>query len=173
MGIMLFILPKPWKVLTSYSGYAAVGFLIAVLSLNPLKKLRPQWILITYLNRYRREMGVAAFSFATIHLICFIIKRGGILNTLPYALHPAIGPALLVAYPIFFLLAISSNEYSVKKLTFVKWKKLHKKVYIAEAFIIIHMFLIGQKMWAAILFTPLLILQFARKKIEKKKLSTN
>lgn len=162
MALMLVIDSKNWKVLTSYSGYFAVGFLITTLSLSPLKKLFPQWILITKLNRYRREFGVAAFSFATVHLICFIIKRGSIMKTLPYALHPAIGPVLLVAYPIFFFLAISSNQYSIRKLTFLKWKKLHKTVYFAEGAIVLHMSLVGQKLWAAILFVPLVFLQILR-----------
>lgn len=162
MGLMLVVDSQNWKVLTSYSGYFSVGFLVATLSLNPLKKLFPRWMMITKLNRYRRELGVAVFSFATIHMICFIIKRGSIMKTLPYALHSAIGPVLLVAYPIFFLLAISSNQYSIKKLTFLKWKKLHKTVYIAEGAVIIHMILVGQKLWAALLFTPLVVLQFIR-----------
>jgi sulfoxide reductase heme-binding subunit YedZ len=162
MGLMLVLDSKNWKILTFYSGYFAVGFLITTLFLNPLKKLFPQWIFITKLNRHRRELGVAAFSFATIHLICFVIKRGSIMKTLPYALHPAIGPVLLVAYPIFFFLAISSNQYSIKKLTFLKWKKLHKAVYLAEGAIILHMVLVGQKLWAAILFVPLVFLQTLR-----------
>lgn len=162
MGLMLVIDPKNWKALTPYSGYFAVGFLITTLALHPLKKLLPRWMLITKLNRYRQEFGVAVFSFATIHMICFIIKRGSIMKTLPYALHPAIGPVLLVAYPILFFLAISSNQYSVKKLTFVKWKKLHRYVYLAEAAIILHMILVREKFWATVLFTPLVMLQFIR-----------
>lgn len=162
MGLMLIVDSKNWKVLTSYSGYFAVGFLITTLALNPLKKLLPRWMLITKLNRYRRELGVAAFSFATIHMICFVIKRGSLMKTLPYALHPAIGPVLLVAYPILFSLAITSNQHSVKKLTFVKWKKLHRYVYIAEAAIILHMVLVGEKLWATILFIPLVVLQLIR-----------
>jgi sulfoxide reductase heme-binding subunit YedZ len=166
MALMLIIDSKNWKILTAYSGYFGVGFLITTLALHPLKKLLPQWIFITKLNRHRREFGVAAFSFATIHLICFIIKRGSVMKTLPYALHPAIGPVLLIAYPIFFFLAISSNRYSIKKLTFLKWKKLHKTVYCAEGAIILHMILVGQKLWAAILFMPLVFLQILR--IKKK-----
>lgn len=162
MGLMLITDPKNWKVLTSYSGYFAVGFLIVTLSLSPLKKLFPRWIFMTKLNRYRQQLGVAVFSFATIHLICFIIKRGSFIKVLPYALHPVIAPALLVAYPIFFLLAISSNQYSMKKLTFLKWKKLHRYVYVAEGATIIHIAFVGQKLWAAILFTPLVVLQFLR-----------
>lgn len=164
MGLMLIIDPSYWKLLTPYSGYFAVGFLITVLSLNPLKKLFPKWMLITYLNRHRQEFGVATFFYATIHMACFIIKRGGFMQTLPYVIHPAIAPVLIVAYPIFFLLAISSNQYSVKKLTFLKWKKLHKTVYIAEVAVIIHMILVWQIFWAALLFAPLVILQFIRKR---------
>jgi len=89
MAGMLIIDPGAWKVLTSYSGYTAVGFLVATLLLTPLKTLRPQWMFITKLNRHRRELGVAAFSYAVIHIACFIIKRGGFMNALPYALHPA------------------------------------------------------------------------------------
>lgn len=166
MASMLLIDPNYWEVLTPYSGYFSVGFLITVLSLNPLKKLFPKWMLITLLNRHRQEFGVAAFFYATIHLICFVIKRGGLMETLPYALHPAIAPVLLVGYPIFFLLAITSNKYSSRKLTFLKWKKLHKKVYIAEAAVIIHMILVWEWFWTAVLFVPLLSLQLLR--IKKK-----
>lgn len=164
MALMLIINSNNWKVLTSYSGYFAVGFFVTVLSLNPLKNLFPKWMFITLLNRHRQELGVATFFYATIHLICFIIKRGGIIKTLPFTLHPAIGPVLLIGYPILFLLAITSNKYSTKKLTFLKWKKLHKMVYIVEATVVIHMILVGQKLWAAILFIPLLTIQFMRKR---------
>lgn len=166
MCLMLIINTKNWKILTSYSGYFAVGFLITILSLSPLKKLFPKWMLITKLNRFRQGLGVATFSYAAIHLICFIIKRGSLKSTLPFLIHPALAPVFLVAFPIFFILAITSNQYSVKKLTFVKWKKLHKKVYLAEAAVILHMILVGQKFWAAILFTPLCILQFLRTRIK-------
>jgi sulfoxide reductase heme-binding subunit YedZ len=128
MAVMLIIGPGTWKVLTSYSGYTAVGFLVATLLLNPLKTLRPQWMFITKLNRHRRELGVAAFAYAVIHIACFIIKREGFMNALPYALHPALLSVIYISFPIFLLLALTSNPYSVKRLGFPKWKKLHKKV---------------------------------------------
>lgn len=166
MALMLITNPEYWKTLTPYSGYSSVGFLITVLALHPLKKIFPKWMLITKLNRFRRELGVAACSYAAIHLLCFIIKRGSLQNTLPYIFHPALAPVFLVGFPLFFILAITSNKYSSRKLTFARWKKLHKKVYFAEAAVILHMVLVGEKFWAAILFTPLLILQLIRIKMK-------
>jgi sulfoxide reductase heme-binding subunit YedZ len=162
MVIMLITNPGNRKILTPYSGYFSVGFLLTILALNPLKKIFPGWMLITKLNRFRRELGVAVFSYAAIHLICFIIKRGSLQSTLPYIFHPALTPVFLVGFPLFFILAITSNKYSVRKLTFMKWKKLHRKVYIAEGAVILHMILVGEKFWTAILFTPLFILQLIR-----------
>lgn len=162
MALILLFAPEQWKLLTPYSGYTAVGFLVVTLSLNPIKSLLPKWIFITKLNRYRRQLGVAVFSYAVIHVVCFIIKRGGFAKTLPYLLHPAIIPVFFIALPILFTLTLTSNQYSIRKLTIAKWKSLHKKVYFAEIAIILHMILVGQKLWAAILFTPLIILQIIR-----------
>lgn len=156
---MLIVHPAYWDLLTTYSGYSAVGFLVLVLSFSPLKELFPKLMIVTKLNRHRRELGVAAFSFAAIHVLCFIIKRGGLMETLPYALHPALISVVWVSFPIFFLLAITSNQFSLKKMGFVKWKKLHKMVYWAEVGIIIHMIFVGQAFWASIIFLPLVFIQ--------------
>lgn len=169
MALVLIVDPGFWKLLTSYSGYAAVGFLVVTLSFTPLKTIWPQLMIITILNRHRRELGVASFFYATIHIACFIIKRGGIMETLPYAIHPALISVVWVAYPIFLILALTSNQYSVKKLGFAKWKKIHKAVYLAEAAIIIHMVLVGQAFWATVIFIPLLILQVINWRDKKRK----
>lgn len=159
MGIMLMINPQNWALLTPYSGYMAVGFLVLTLSLNPLKTLRPKWIGVTKLNRYRREFGVAAFSHATIHVLCFVIKRGGFKSLFPYLFHPALVPVVWVAMPIFFALGLTSNKRSIQKMGIVKWKKLHKKVYWAEGAILLHMILVGEALYAALLFSPVIALQ--------------
>ena len=162
MALMLVCSPVQWKLLTSYSGYLAVSFLVLTLSLNPLKNLQPQWIWVLKLNRYRRQLGVASFSCALIHFVCFLIKRGSFYKAVPYFLHPAIIPAIGIAFPILLMLAMTSNNYSVKKLSFSKWKQLHKTVYIAEAAVITHMILMGELLFALCFFIPLGILQLLR-----------
>lgn len=159
MAAILILNPTSWKILTPYSGYTAVGFLIFVLILSPLKTLFPSLLIVTYCNRYRREIGVACFSYSFIHLICFIIKRGGVTETLPYLLHPALIPVFWVAFPILALLALTSNQISLKKLGFLKWKKLHKWVYLGEFCVFLHMIFIGESFYAFLLFSPLFIIQ--------------
>jgi sulfoxide reductase heme-binding subunit YedZ len=89
---------------------------------------------------------------------------GGFLQGLVYFLHPAIIPAFFIAFPIMLMLAVTSNNYSVKKLSFSKWKRLHKTVYIAEFAIMVHMALMGSLRLMLFLFIPLCFLQFMRRK---------
>lgn len=162
MVIMLVVHPAFWKLLTPYTGYAAVGFLIGVLSLNPLKSIFPSVVLLKRLNLYRQEFGVACFIYALIHILCFAIKRGSLSAMIPYMLHPALIPVVFIAIPIFVVLTVTSTKASQKKMGFLKWKRLHRKVYFAEAAVVLHMVLVGEKFWAIVLFTPLLIIQCVR-----------
>ena len=160
-----------WKALTWYSGYLAVFFLCFVLWINPLKSLFPTWVWLKRLNHYRREIGVAAFSCALTHFVCFLIKRGwNVKETLPFLfLHPAIVPAFWGGFVVMAVLAITSNNASVKKLGFVRWKKIHSKVYIAEWCVFIHMMLVKQRIQALLIFVPLFLLQIIRRYKRKKR----
>ena len=73
---------------------------------------------------------------------------------------------------IFISLAITSNNYFVKKMGHVKWRKLHEKVYIAEFGIIMHMILMGgtARLVGIISFIPLIIIQYMRR-LRKKRLN--
>lgn len=161
---------KLHKPLLLYSGYASLAFLTTVLLLNPLKTFRPKWLWVIKLNRYRRQIGVASFFCVFIHLSCFVIKRllDGFWKSLVYFLHPAIIPAFFIAFPIFIVLAITSNNYSVKKLTFPKWKKIHKLVYIAEIAVMVHMVLMGGTRLMLSVFIPLCFLQIRRSRTTQK-----
>ena len=88
---------------------------------------------------------------------------GGFWQGLVYFLHPAIVPAFFIAFPIMFMLAITSNNYSVKKLSFTKWKKLHKLVYVAEIAIVAHLVLTGNLRLMLLTFIPLCALQVKRR----------
>lgn len=162
MLLMLGIDPTLWKTLTPYSGYSAVGFLVLVLALNPLKSAFSTSLILKKLNLYRQEFGVACFCYSMVHLLCFILKRGSLTAILPYTLHPALIPVFFVALPIFFLLAITSTKYALKRMGFIRWKRLHRKVYYAEGAVFLHMVLVGEKIWALLLFVPLLCFQIFR-----------
>lgn len=170
LALYLMIRPEMHKDITLYSGYSALFHLILILSLNPLKSLFETSVFLKKLNRHRREIGVACFSYSLVHLACFIVKRGGLSETLKFTLHPALISVFWIGFPIFFLLAITSNNATIKKMGFLKWKKLHNKVYLAEIAVFIHMLVLGAIKLALSTFIPLLILQYLRKR--KKRLPT-
>jgi sulfoxide reductase heme-binding subunit YedZ len=158
------------KIFFKYSAYIAVVFLIISLALNPLKSLFPTSFFLKELNKYRREFGVTVFSYTLIHILCYIIKKGGLKAALPYIFtKTALIPAVYIALPILLIMTLSSNDISVKKLGYSKWKNIHKNIYLAEIAIFIHMILVEEAFYAFLLFTPLFILQIT-KIIKAKKL---
>jgi DMSO/TMAO reductase YedYZ heme-binding membrane subunit len=146
MTILLLYDLKLHAILTAYSGYFTLSFLIIVLCLNRLIKLTKLSVLKN-INKYRQQIGVASFSYLLFHLSCFLVKNciiGDFFNgRWKFFFHPAILPVLFIAFPIMFVLAITSNQYSIRKLSYRKWKKLHRKIYIVEIPIIIHLALAG------------------------------
>lgn len=161
-----------WKSILSYSGYTALAFFVLILALNPLVYLAPgiQWI--KSLNTHRRAIGVASFLYICPHLLAFITLKIMKTGSFPLSsfLYPFILPAFL-AFCILLLLTATSNNYSVQKLRYDRWKLIHRSVYVAEFLIFIHLLLQGdlQITVACLVFIPLIILQwFARKSVRVK-----
>jgi sulfoxide reductase heme-binding subunit YedZ len=152
-----------WDFVLTYSAYFGLGFFVLTLILNPLKQVYG-WAWVTDLNRYRRELGVASFSYVCVHLACFIIKRAlnGFWEGLIYFFHPAIIPAFWIAFPILLFLTLTSNDYAVKRLKYKRWKGFHKSVYIAEIAIMAHLILTDNVVLMLSVFTPLVCLQGMR-----------
>ena len=82
---------------------------------------------IVWLLKYRRYMGVAAFSFGLNHGVLLIIERRLDLMDPETYIHYFQGCTMLV---IFTLLAITSNDQTVKLLK-KNWKRLHQLTYLA------------------------------------------
>lgn len=145
-----------------YSAYFAVGFLCLILSLNPLKQMFPRWILIHRLNRYRQEIGVSVFSYAAIHALCVAIGSGSLAQWLSLAQYPPFMSVMLISMPIFFILAVTSTQFSKIRFGFRNWKRLHRFVYIAEVGVMFHLWMIGQSKVVLVVFVPLIIVQLFR-----------
>lgn len=145
-----------------YSAYCSIGFLYSILSLNPLKMMFPRWVLIHRLNRYRQEIGVSVFSYASIHALCVAIGSGSLAHWLGLAQRPRFMSVMLISMPILFILAVTSTQFSKIKLGFKNWKRLHRLVYVAEAGIIFHLGMIGKPMLALQIFLPLILIQLFR-----------
>ncbi len=167
--IFAFLMPDARGLMLSTLGYCALALLIIVLSLNPLISLFPTRVFLKKLNHHRRIIGVAVFTYGFCHAFLYIQKKGWSFFT-QWLFHPIIVPAFL-ALIIFSILAITSNKVSLKKLGFPLWKRIHNKVYIAEALIFIHMLLQGgtTRLVATSVFPPLWMLQYIRRKKRQRK----
>lgn len=126
-------------------GLLAVLLLYSAVLLTPVSKVfkGKKWLDVSLFAR--RAIGVSAAYFAVLHtLIALVDQLGGIskLALLPQRFIVAFvlgGTALL----ILLLMAATSFDAAITKMTFKNWKRLHSFVYLAGALIIIHVWLIG------------------------------
>ncbi|MEI6728269.1 MAG: ferric reductase-like transmembrane domain-containing protein [bacterium] len=78
------------------------------------------------LLKYRREIGVMAWIFGFLHGTFIVVEKNLNLLDLNVAKNFLQGLALIT---IFTLLAVTSNDYSLKYLK-QNWKKLHRITYL-------------------------------------------
>ncbi|NEQ77970.1 MAG: iron reductase [Okeania sp. SIO2C9] len=126
-----------------------------------------------FLLKYRRQIGVIAFLFALGHGVLLLNKRNfDVFDSQTYSIY-ATGVVTLI---VFALLAITSNDWSIKKMK-KNWKKLHQLTYFAMFILVWHVIYTMWGHWSHI--TPLgvigitgtTILFIARKLIERNKKS--
>jgi sulfoxide reductase heme-binding subunit YedZ len=171
VGIWLLVVPaltgtlgaNPLEKLLHQSGEIAIWTLGAVLALTPLRVLFPQSRFVNALNRHRRVIGVSACIYGLLHFTCHILYEGGWDPLLRSFSKPFIwfGFSGLV---ILVILALTSNQCSIRKLGVKNWKLLHRLAYVAAALLIYHQAIAGKGHWyiARWLLFSLVFLQLAR-----------
>lgn len=156
---------KFWSRSVSISGFSALGCFVLCLSLTPLNKLFSTSQLLKVLSRHRREFGLSSFYYACIHFLSYLIKKRLKTGDIPWTLflHPII-IAGVSAFCLLLVIASISNDCSVRKLGWEKWKKIQSLAYPAQAAIFLHLVLQHetQIIWALILFIPLSTIQLLR-----------
>lgn len=153
--------PDPGKALMNLSGIWASVFIVAVLSLTPIAKIKT----FRVISRYRRFVGLAAFFYSLFHLLVYLVLFAGlsaswILSDLAQKPYIYAG---VVATVILFLLAITSTKKMMKRLG-DKWKKLHRMVYLAAVCVVAHLWLqvksdVELATWITVFIVPLLLLR--------------
>ena len=154
---------NPLDRLLHVSGEIAIWTLGAALSLTPLRVLFPHSAIVNALNRHRRYIGVSACVYGLIHFSCHVLYQGDwddLLQsfTKPFTWFGLAGLSILV------VLALTSNNWSVRKLGAKRWKLLHRLAYVAAMILIYHQSIAGKGHWyiARWLLLSLLVLQTAR-----------
>lgn len=153
-----------WKKLLIHAGFITLSLLIFSLLLSPLKFFFPKMLSFRYLNRFRREVGLSVFLYACLHVLFFVmrvIEKKGEFDPLVF-FRPVVFPGLL-AFFVLLLLALTSNDWSIKRLGNFKWRSIHRTVYLAEAAVFIHVFL-QSPFYACILILPLVFIQLLQRR---------
>jgi sulfoxide reductase heme-binding subunit YedZ len=171
VGIWFLVIPaftgrlgaNPLETLLHESGEIAIWTLGAVLALSPLRVVFPKARIVMALNRHRRATGVTACIYGLLHFSSHVLYEGGwdgLVRSLskPFIWFGAAGLTILV------ILAMTSNQWSVRLLGGKNWKLLHRLAYVAAGLLIYHQATAGKGHWgvARWLLLPLAALQLAR-----------
>lgn len=133
----------PMRYLEQGLGLWALRFLIATLTITPLRQL-----FNINLLRYRRAFGLLAFYYAALHLVTYLVLDQGLdiaaivadIVKRPYI---TIGMATFV---ILVPLAVTSNNAAIRRMGGQAWAKLHRLVYLAAIGAALH-FVLVVKSW--------------------------
>lgn len=140
---ILYLLPVPWllylaqtgglgrepiKALEHELGEIALQLLIIGLCITPLRHYFG-----LNLIKFRRTFGVLAFTYVALHLLVWVVLDMSLLWGQMWAdiwkrPYITIGMA---GFVVLLPLAITSNNWSVRKMGAVAWRKLHKLTYVA------------------------------------------
>ena len=134
---------EPINALAREMGEITLQLLIIGLAITPARKY-----LGLNLLKFRRTIGVMAFVYVVVHLGIWVLldmslrweQMWGDIWKRPYI---TIG---MVAFLAMIPLAVTSNNWSVRKLGAASWRKIHKLVYPVAVLGAVH-FIMVQKVW--------------------------
>ena len=152
------VLAAPWAIMTvrymtgglyygefiHATGEFSARLLIITLAVTPLRLMFPRSRWTIWLLQNRRYFGVAAFAFAVPHLVAYLWKLASVAKVLEEGAEPGMWTGW-IALIIFLALAITSNNFSTRKLG-QRWKTLHRLVYLAAILTFVH--------WVLVAFDP-------------------
>ena len=124
-----------------FTGEFSARLLIVAMAITPLRMMFPGRPWVGWLIQRRRYFGVAAFGYAALHTGVYMARTGVLADVLADAAEPGILTGWL-ALVIFIPLAITSNEWSVRRLR-RWWKRIHRWVYAAALLTFAHWLLVA------------------------------
>lgn len=181
--------PDPVNYITHYTGDWALWMLLASLAITPIRRLSPR---IAWLIRFRRMVGLYAFFYATLHLATYIFLFSGYDLATVFAGVRSGHPGAIVeewkqvwpyiwddvlkrrfiqigflAWIILLALAVTSPASVMRAMGGKNWQRLHRLVYVAGAFAVIHYWWLVKSgvltPWkVTAIFTGLLLVRVAR-----------
>ena len=143
------------------TGEWSARFLIIALMLTPLAQLLPDSRAVKWLVRHRRAFGVAAFAYAVLHLVFYVLDMDTVSAMLAEIGAPAIWTGWLALLCLVPPTAASSD--AAMRLLRRNWKRVQRLVYPAAILTLAHWLLVHDgKVSALVHFAPLILLQALR-----------
>lgn len=128
--------PQVYESLLHPTGEFSARFMIIAMLASPLTLMFRGWRGPQWLKKNRRYFGVAAFGYAALHTVFYLIDAATlnkVLGELP-RLYIWTG---WVAFAIFIPLAVTSMDYFVR-LMGPRWKQLQRWTYAAAVLTLVH-----------------------------------
>lgn len=143
------------------TGEFSARFMIIAMMLTPLRMLFPKSGIVLWLMRRRRYLGVAAFGYAALHTLYYVVDLGALSAIVADIAKLGIWTGW-VAFVIFVPLAMTSNDASVRRLR-RSWKTLQRFIYPAAVATLLHWIFVHDNYGPALVhFVPLAGLEIYR-----------
>lgn len=118
----------PVKAIEQRLGLWALKLIVAGLCITPLRRFAG-----VNLVKYRRAIGLMAFFYVVLHFLAWLVLDMGLLWSQalgdiakrPYVTVGMVGLVALIP------LALTSNDWSVRRLGALRWRRLHRLTYLA------------------------------------------
>jgi sulfoxide reductase heme-binding subunit YedZ len=139
LGVIMGTLgPNPAETLIRSTGEMALRVLCVTLAVTPLRVLSgwPEWA------RFRRMAGLIAYTYAVLHLLCYIgfdmgLDWGDIAHDI--AKRPFILVGMLT-FVVLSALAATSFNAAIRWLGARRWQALHRLVYLSALLALLHFY---------------------------------
>jgi sulfoxide reductase heme-binding subunit YedZ len=163
--LLTFFRLQSWGLLIDRSGDWAVRMLILTLAVTPVRLimkqmgLGPHWPM--WLMKRRRDLGLAAFLYAALHVSAYLIRQANLNVVLfdMWFLEYAMG---WLAFLTMLVLALTSNDEAVHWLS-KWWKPIQRLAYVSVIAAALHWFWMRLDHTAVYLhFIPLVLLEAYR-----------
>ncbi len=131
---------NPLDFITRTTGTLTLVFLVLTLAVTPLRK----WTGANWLVRLRRMLGLYAFFYGALHLLCYVwfdkwFDAAAIAEDVARRRFILVG---VLAFSAIIPLAVTSTDKMIKRLGGPRWQKLHRLTYLAAAAGVIHYYLL-------------------------------
>ncbi len=139
------------------SGEFSARLMIVAMMIAPLIAVVGAHGWLRWLLARRRALGVAAFGYAVLHLVLYVVDMGVLDDMLAEVGAPGIWTGW-VAFALMIPLALTSNDASMRALQ-SGWKRLQRLAYPAALLTLAHWVFVHNNAVAALVhFAPLILL---------------